>query len=720
MRNTATRPGEARTGLHSHMKNRWSECEASEYVRRYGEEWGRALALRTYASRLLGAENGLVLHGGGNTSVKGTFTNVLGEEVPAIYVKGSGRDLAGIEPEGHCGLALDHLQRLRALTKLSDEAMVGELLTHRFDARGPRPSIEALVHAFIPCTYVDHTHADAILTLTNQQDGEKAVRDALGDEVTILPYVRPGFPLAKAVAEAFEGSPGSVGMVLLKHGLLTWGETARESYERTVGLVSRAEQYLSARATGKLRAVAATSPAEAAKRYLKIAPTLRGLLAVRTGDADRPYQRFVIRSLITEDVLNLVDSNRGKEIALTPPLTADHLIRTKAFPLWIDGLDYDDQGAVRDRISAAISGYAEDYDAYVERHLHRMSRGLNRFDPMPRVILMPGLGAVCAGKDVGEADVVADITARTLGAKTTVARMGRYEGLSEEHLFDMEYFSLQHAKLAGNNGSPLQATVALVTGAAGAIGSAVCQGLLEQGCHVAATDVAAEGLESLVDELRPGYGDRVLGVRVDVTAPESVAAGFDSVTEAWGGVDLVVVNAGVAHVSSLAEMDSNAFRKLERVNVEGTLNVLSEAARRFRVQGTGGDVVLISTKNVFAPGARFGAYSATKAAAHQLARIASLELAEFDVRVNMVSPDAVFAHGERRSGLWAEVGPDRMRARGLDEKGLEEYYRGRNLLKAKVTATHVARAVLYFATRQTPTTGATIPVDGGLPDATPR
>jgi NAD(P)-dependent dehydrogenase (short-subunit alcohol dehydrogenase family) len=284
----------------------------------------------------------------------------------------------------------------------------------------------------------------------------------------------------------------------------------------------------------------------------------------------------------------------------------------------------------------------------------------------------------------------------------------------------MEYHAFQHAKITVTKGLPLSRQVGLITGAAGAIGSAIGQKLLEQGCHVVVTDLAGDNLESFVEELRQSFGDRVLGVPMDVTDPASVAQAMGTVIRHWGGVDLVIVNAGLAYVASLAEMDTNVFRKLERVNVEGTLNVIAEAARHFKVQGTGGDIVLVSTKNVFAPGAKFGAYSATKAAAHQLARIASLELAEIDVRVNMVAPDAVFSHGARRSGLWAEVGPDRMRARGLDEKGLEEYYRNRNLLKAKVTGEHVAKAVLFFATRQTPTTGATLPVDGGLPDATPR
>ena len=252
------------------------------------------------------------------------------------------------------------------------------------------------------------------------------------------------------------------------------------------------------------------------------------------------------------------------------------------------------------------------------------------------------------------------------------------------------------------------------------VGEGYREELLRKGCHVAVTDLPGAHLDSLVDELKRAFGPRVIGVPLDVSDTASVTEGFATVIRTWGGIDLLVANAGVALVSSLAEMDIAAFRRLERVNVEGTMLLLAEAARHFKVQGTGGDIVVVSTKNVFAPGARFGAYSATKAAAHQLGRIASLELAEMDVRVNMVAPEAVFSHGSRESGLWTEIGPDRMRARGLDESGLEQYYRSRNLLKARVTATHVASAVLFFATRQTPTTGATLPVDGGLPDAAPR
>jgi NAD(P)-dependent dehydrogenase (short-subunit alcohol dehydrogenase family) len=267
---------------------------------------------------------------------------------------------------------------------------------------------------------------------------------------------------------------------------------------------------------------------------------------------------------------------------------------------------------------------------------------------------------------------------------------------------------------------PLKNKVALVTGAGGAIGYAICRGLLESGCHLAASDFEREKLDRLATDLKQIAPERVTSVLIDVTDQESVARGFESVIEKWGGIDIVVVNAGIAMVSDLKEIDLDDFRRLEKVNVEGALLTLSEAGRHFILQGIGGDIIVISTKNVPSPGAGFGAYSATKAACHQLGRIASIELAQYGVRVNMVAPDAVFSEGQYKSGLWQEIGPGRMQARGLDEKQLQEYYQSRNLLKAKVTGRHVANAVLFFATRQTPTTGTTIPVDGGLPDATPR
>ncbi len=702
------------------MLNRWSDADAASYVARYGEEWGEDLALRIYLSRIIGAEECLVLHGGGNNSVKTAFVNILGETVDTILVKASGHDMSFIGPEGYTRLDLRYVRNLRSLPEISDERLALELRTHQLDARAAAPSIETPVHAFIPVKFVDHTHADAILALTNQPDGRRLVSEALGPEVGILDYILPGFQLARAAAAAFEANPTIKGMVWMRHGLLTWGKSARESYDATIDLVTRAEDFVHARARRTTESGISTSPDQAANRLTRVAPIVRGLLARPSGDPDHPLCRAILRPLVNREVLDFVNREDGRQLALQGPLTSDHIIRTKALPLWLAAPEFDDPAAFRRQLASAIKEYSSAYEAYLQRNASRLPNGIARLDPLPRVLLLPGLGAICCGGDVAAARVVSDITAHTLAVKVKIAAMGSYLGMDEADLFDMEYRAIQRAKLGCEADLPLAHHVAIVTGAAGAIGSGIVQELLLQGCHVAATDLPGKALDSLVNQFREGFGERIVGTAMDVTDEESVAAAFAETVRTWGGVDLVIANAGLAHVASLSELRLEAFRKLERVNVEGTLLVLAEAGRLFRVQGTGGDIVLVSTKNVFAPGAKFGAYSATKSAAHQLARIASLELAELDVRVNMVAPDAVFSNEDRKSGLWAEVGPDRMAARGLDAAGLEEYYRNRNLLKARITARHVAKAVLFFATRQTPTTGMTLPVDGGLPDATPR
>ncbi len=701
------------------MQSRWLQEEADQFLSEYGTEWGEDLALRTYSARLLGADSNLVLHGGGNTSVKTLYTNLLGELIPAIFVKGSGHDLATIEPSGHAGLELDHLLRLRKLRELNDDAMVKEIRSRLLDYRSPNPSIETLVHAFLPAKFIDHTHADAILGLTNQVEGRELVKAAFGDEVVIIDYVKPGFDLARATVEAAEALPEAKAAVWMLHGLVTWGETAGEAYETTIRLVTRAEEFLAQRQDSPLQIAVSTEIDKAKARWNDVAPTLRGLLAESSGNLDRPYLPLILKPLFSRPALDFVDSDTGRELALTPPLTSDHLIRTKPYPLWIDTPEWGDLSRLETQLRESVATYRTDYEAYVMRNSESGESGLKVFDSAPRVVMMPGLGVICSGKDIHEARICADVTAHTLDMKAQIGGGGAYRGMLEGELFSMEYRGLQHTKLRQDE-PPLRRQVAIVTGAAGAIGAGICRGLLEQGCHVAVTDLPGPRLDSLVEQLGEQFGPRVISVAIDVTDRESVSEGFNSVVSEWGGVDLVIVNAGIALVSSLEEMELEVFRRLERVNIEGTLLMLAEAGRRFRRQGIGGDIVLLSTKNVFAPGARFGAYSATKAGAHQLARIASLELAEIGVRVNMVAPDAVFGESDRKSGLWAEVGPDRMKARGLDEKSLQEYYQTRNLLKSKVTAEHVSNAVLFFATRQTPTSGATIPVDGGLPDATPR
>ena len=702
------------------MQNRWSESEAASFAAAQAVPCGDKLALLTYATRLLGSEPDLALHGGGNTSCKSTLPNVLGEEQSALLIKASGVNLAAIQPSDFVALDLGYLARLLDLAALSDEAMAGEFACHSLRASSRRASVETLLHAVLPGNTVLHTHPSAILALTNRAGGCEAVTAVLGQEIAVVAYARAGLDLARAVRDTMARHPQAYALVLMHHGLVTWGAAARAAYDVTIELVSRAEAYLEKRPVRSL----GTSPAPVAdreRRYLGLAPVIRGVLGPTTPDA--LDDRVILEALLDPEVAQLLDAPEGKKLAFSAPLTPDYLIRTRRKPLWLDHPMLDDAKAFRQQIVQAVAGFETEYQGYVQGHAGEVESKPRDF--FPRVLMIPGLGVVCIGRNAAEAAMIRDITRQGLAVKTAIYQGGaEYVPLDDEHLFDMEFRGYQQAKAAesgpGSAARSLGGSVALVTGAAGAIGSGICEALLAKGCHVAATDLAGPALDGLGEELGRLHPSRVAAIAMDVTDPASVTAGFAQVIRTWGGLDCVVINAGMAHVAPLTELGLDAFRKLESVNVEGTLLVLAEAGRHFALQGTGGDVVLVSTKNVFAPGAGFGAYSATKAAAHQLARIASLDFAPLGVRVNMVAPDAVFSHGQKRSGLWAAVGPNRMKARGLDERGLEEYYRSRNLLKAPVTAEHVARAALFFITHQTPTTGATIPVDGGLPDATPR
>ncbi len=700
------------------MKSLWSEADAARFIDTYAGRWGEEFALRLYLSALVGAEEGLAPPGGGSASLKSTVRSVLGDDIPVLCMAAAGRGTPAVQPEDFLAMDLEFLRRLRSLGNLSAEELVTQLRIHRLDTHEGMPPAEAVVHAALPGRYVDRTQADAVLALMNQAEARRWARAALGPEVIVLECGQPGLPAARAAAAALQADPGSRAILWMGHGLLTWGETARDAYESLVELTTRAEDFR-ARAARKPAQVAAPARAAAEERCGRLLPVVRGLMARPTGNPDTPHRRVVLQALVTQEILDLLAADGAEQFALTAPLAWDHAPWTHMFPLWIDAAPFEDADAFRDVVRSALEGYIAACAARMQGNAPPLPAA-HRPESFPRVVLIPGMGVVGAGKDARAARLAAEIAVRTLRIKTELAAQGAWAGIPQGDLVAMERASLWRSAPQAEREPPLARHVALVTGAAGAIGSAIAEELLENGCHVAVSDVAADRLSTVVEELRETYGSRVTGVVLDVTDEGSVAAGFRAAARTWGGVDLVVVNAGMALVAPLSEMDLETFRRLERVNVEGTLLVLAEAARHFRLQGTGGDIVVISTKNVFSPGAHFGAYSATKSAAHQLGRIASLELAPMDVRVNMVSPDAVFAHKGRRSGLWAEVGPSRMAARGLDAEGLEEYYRNRNLLKARVTAQHVARAVLFFATRQTPTTGATLPVDGGLPDATPR
>jgi rhamnose utilization protein RhaD (predicted bifunctional aldolase and dehydrogenase)/NAD(P)-dependent dehydrogenase (short-subunit alcohol dehydrogenase family) len=696
------------------MRNQWSASEAARVVERFGPRWGEDLALQVYGSSLLGAEKELAAPGGGTLSLKSTRPNVLGENVPALFLMRCGQE----SPAEHIALDLAYLRRMRGASALTDDELFNEFRTHLFDFRSPAPPPETLAHAFLEAKFVVHARSNAVLALASGAEGRRNVAEALGEGVMVVPYARPGLELARATAEASGAAAGARAVIWAHHGLVTWGETACAAYSSLIELLTRAEEYLDRRA--RRPGGPAAAPQELEDRLLRIAPIVRGLIARKMCDSDQDLGRVIVRPLSDRGILELLASERGKALAQAQPLECGHLALTKPFPLWVDAPDYGDLERLRGQLRSAMEEYSRDYEAYCSRNGESGNARRGVFDSTPRVVLLPGLGALCAGPDAVSSAAVRGAAEAMLAAKARIPDVGDCPALPEPELFRLERGVFQRSALGTAAPAPLAGRVALVTGAAGAIGSGISEGLLRQGCAVALADLPGDSLTALVEELRGRYGDLAMALPFDVAVPSEVAAAFGRVILTWGGLDLVVANAGIAYVSSLADMKLEAFQRLERVNIEGTLNLLSESARHFRHQDCGGDVVLISTKNVFAPGAKFGAYSATKAAAHQLARIASLEMAELGVRVNMVAPDAVFGKGTRRSGLWAEVGADRAHALGLSPDELEAYYRRRCLLKTEVTATHVANAVLYFATHQSPTTGATLPVDGGLPAATPR
>ncbi|HTQ79514.1 MAG TPA: bifunctional aldolase/short-chain dehydrogenase, partial [Thermoanaerobaculia bacterium] len=627
--------------------------------------------------------------------------------------------LDSIAPEGLPGMRLESLRRLRRLAALSDEEMVNQQRTCLFRADAPTPSVEALLHAFLPARFVDHSHADAILALTNRPDGEAVVREVYGERVGIVPYVMPGFALARLAADVHDSRPEVAGLILLKHGLFTWGETARESYERHIELVEEAARWLAARPR-RIWQIAQPPASDPAALAAELAPLLRGRLTQPTGDPDRPLRRLLLEWQGSAEILEWVGGAALEALAATPPLTPDHVIRTKSQPLLVLPPATGTPEAWAAQIDSALAAYVHCYQAYFAAGVAALGER-KPLDPLPRVILVPRVGMFTAGPSIQDARIAADLYEHTIRTKRQVWETGEYEGLPDLDLWEMEYWSLEQAKLGKAQEKPLARQVAAVTGAAGAIGSAVAAKLLEAGAHVALLDRDEAALAAVEDRLAKRHGAaRVAAFAHDVTEEASTAAAFAGICRRFGGVDIVVANAGVARSAALTELSLADWRRVQEVNATGVFLTVREAARLLKLQGTGGNVVLISSKNVYAPGAEFAAYSASKASAAQLGKVAALELAAHGIRVNAVNPDAIFGTSETPSGLWQEVGPDRARARGLDLNGLEDFYRKRSLLKVRLTGEHVGNAVVFFASNLTPTTGATLPVDAGVPEAFPR
>jgi rhamnulose-1-phosphate aldolase/alcohol dehydrogenase len=700
------------------MNSRWNDDTAAEYRTRFAAH-GEALALRLYTSHLLGQDPTLVLHGGGNTSVKTTERDLLGREVAVLRVKGSGSDLADVGPAGMPAVRIAPLLELRTLERLDDEAMVNAVRSALLDSKAPNPSVETLLHAFLPHAFVDHTHANAILVLTDQPDPARHVHAAFGDDVVLLPWIMPGFPLAKAVAAAFERAPRCRGIVLARHGLFTFGDDARQSYERTIELVERAQRHVDRMIGGRpsmLWAEAGPLPLAERHRFLQRAlPVLRGAVAENVATPVGPqWRRVVAEPRLHDDLAAFAAHAAARKLCATGPITPDHVIRTKAHYLSLTRAEAE----ASDQCRAAVGAYVAAYQRYFDAHCRREG-GPKMLRPLPNVAVIEGVGLVALAAAPAAARIAADIAEHTLRVKAAAHDLDRYTALEPGELAEMEYWPLELAKLGSRQEPLLQGQVAFVTGAAGAIGAGIVEALLEAGACVHATDVDGARLGAAMQRFGR-HGARLGTSTADLCDPAAVEAAFGECVLQFGGVDCVVPNAGIAHTGRLEDMDVERFAQVQAVNTNGTMHVLRAAARILRAQGTGGSVVVQASKNVFAPGAGFGAYSASKAAVLQLARIAALEFAEFSVRVNVINADAVFGDDAVPSQLWQQVGPDRMRARGLDAHGLRTFYRERSLLKSEVLPRHVGEAVVWFAAQRTPTTGAVLPVDGGIAEAFPR
>lgn len=670
------------------MKSLWNDTEANEVGT--GD-----VARRIYTSRLLGREPSLVLHGGGNTSVKTTVTDRFGVSDEILYVKGSGGDLATITEKGFAPVRMDILLKMARLESLTDTEMVRMQRAAMIDPGAPNPSVEAILHALIPFKFVDHTHADAVVAITNTPGGETRIREIYGSRVLIVPYVMPGFVLARAIGDQTHGVDWAKlqGMVLLGHGVFTFGDDARTSYERMITLVTAAEEYIAAQGASSVATAQSPKPV-----------SMTDLARLRRAASDARGAAMLASADFGEGAAGYAGLSNVEKIAGQGTLTPDHIIRTKRVPVIVAGDP-----------KAAVETFALDYRAYFARH---NPGHLTMLDPAPRWAVWPGAGTVTFGRSFGEANIAADIIRHTVRAQQWAENLGGWRALPEADLFEMEYWELEQAKLKASGGSalPLQGRIALVTGAASGIGKAAAEALMAQGAVVAALDIvdivpyaprSENGDPFPVPPTggKPG-SDWILPIKCDVTDRAQVSAAIELTVRACGGLDIVVSNAGTFPPSiAIADMDPDVWRRSLEINLSSHQYLL-QATVPYLELGWEPSVVIVGSKNVPAPGPGVAAYSVAKAGLNQLARVAALEWAPKGIRVNSVHPNAVFD-----TAIWTpEVLEKRARHYGLSV----EEYKTNNLLHVEVTSRDVAASICALAGPTfSRTTGAQIPIDGG-------
>ena len=666
------------------MQSLWSDDAAREAVKRYGGH-GPDMALRVYTTRLLGGDPSLVLHGGGNTSVKTRMADLLGDEIEVLCVKGSGWDMGNIEPAGLPAVRRQPLLRLRRLDRLSDEDMVNQQRINLLDSAAPNPSVETLLHAFLPHKFIDHTHSTAVLSLIDQPDGEALARDLYGSRMGIVPYIMPGFALARTAAEVYEADPRVDGLILLKHGIFTFAETARDAYETMIAMVDMAERRL---ARERRSVFAAASPL-ASPVAAVVAPVLRGLLSAEGG-------RWILDLRTGEEIRRYVDGADLARYSQQGVVTPDHTIRTKNWPLILPPR--------QDDWPLAVDAFRARYQAYFDRH--NVDGKKKRLDSTPRVVLVPGLGLFGVGGSAKDAAIAADIAENTVRCITDAEGIGRFQPVSEAEMFDLEYWSLEQAKLGQGKKPPFAGQVVAVTGGGGGIGAATARAFAAQGADLAVLDQTGEAARAVAAQC----GKTALGLAVDVTDAAAVGAAFDAIVERFGGIDIVVSNAGAAWQGTIGTVDEDVLRASFELNFFAHQRVAQTAVRIMRAQGTGGCLLFNVSKQAVNPGKDFGPYGLPKASTLFLLKQYALDHGRDGIRANGVNADRI------RSGLLTdEMIATRSKARGISAGD----YLGGNLLGREVTAEHVAQAFVFLAGAER-TTAAVLTVDGGNIEASLR
>ena len=676
------------------MKSAWVERDAKQAVDRYGDAGIAAdLALRIYSTQLLGRDARLVLHGGGNTSLKTKERDLAGEELAVLRVKGSGWDMGTIEPAGFPAVRLDPLQRLRARKALDDDEFARVQRAYLIDPQAPSPSVEMLLHAYMPAKFVDHTHSTAVLSLIDQADSEKLCSEVYDGRLGFVPYIMPGFALAKKSAEVFEHNPKAEGLILDKHGIFTFGSDAREAYERMIEFATLAENRLQKNRKPLASAAIPNQTASAAE----VAPILRGACTLRDVHGEGAHKRPILHFRASDAIMNYVNGKDLARYARAGVLTPDHVLRTKPWPLIVPPPQAGKPDDFKQAALAAVQKFTADYKAYFERNKARTKGAM--LDTAPRVILVPGLGLFGMGASAKDAKVAADIAEAAVEGITDAETIGRFTPVGEADTFDLEYWPMELAKLGARKALPLEGQVAVITGAGGAIGAAAAKVFAAAGASVALLDIDAQAAEAQAKAI----GATAIAISCDVTDTASVRDAFDKVVAAFGGLDIAISNAGAAWQGRIGEVDEATLRESFELNFFAHQKVAQAAVKIMLAQDTGGCLLFNVSKQAVNPGADFGPYGLPKAATLFLVRQYALDYGADGIRANAVNADRI------RSGILTEdFIKERAKARGVSE---QDYMSG-NLLGREVTAQDVAQAFLAQALALKTTADVTT-VDGG-------